>query len=177
MPPEIFEKKLITAEVDSILHSGNPERLSKLAGAISKLARIYRSLPPTRHKFETAERFERSNQYCMGLTFPSDHEIDCPAETIQQIDIGMTGWTEHRGSPLGQATRAMRRQIERTAIGLRLDDETGGFAFQGSMHQQFANTLARDGEDRAGIKFTHQLHRLAVMTLTVYALTQTGRGE
>ena len=67
----------------------------------------------------------------------------------------------HRGGSFGESARAVCSKIERTAIRLDLDDSTGRDALAGAMHEDFADTLARDDQDRPSVKFARQLSRLS----------------
>jgi hypothetical protein len=53
----------------------------------------------------------------------------------------------------------MRRKIERTSIRFNLYDSAGRDALGGAMHQDFADALACNRQDRAGVKIARQLSR------------------
>jgi hypothetical protein len=52
-------------------------------------------------------------------------------------------------------------KIDRTAIRLDLYDSAGRDALSGAMHEDFADTLARYEQNRAGVKFARQLYRMS----------------
>ena len=111
-----------------------------------------------RHQADTTNRLDRSNQHRVRFTFLAGDQIDRPVHPVKQIDVRMTGWPEHRGSTLGQAARAMRRQIERTAIGLDLDDTSSRFTFRAAMDKNRPDTLAGNMKHRSGVEVTPERH-------------------
>jgi hypothetical protein len=53
----------------------------------------------------------------------------------------------------------MSRKIERAAICFNLHDSARRDALGGTMHEDFADALVRNQEDRAGVKLARQLSR------------------
>jgi hypothetical protein len=54
----------------------------------------------------------------------------------------------------------MRREVARTAVSLSLDDTACGFAVDRAMHDNFADTLPRDGQHRLRIKLARQFSEI-----------------
>ncbi len=148
----VEQEQLVAREIASVVVARDAQRLAQFAGPVGEKARIGGKVATCGHDIQAEDRLERTNQHGVRLAFARDHDIEGPTDSVKQIDVRAPRWTEHRFGSFGASARAVRRLIERAAVGLALDDATADESLWRSTHQDFSDAVACDDQHRACIE-------------------------
>ncbi len=109
----------------AIVFESDAQCLGQLAGPVAKVSRSTRTRPVGSHVLQTSDGLERSNQNGRRIPRWPTHDIRTTVDSVAQVDIEQTGWTEHRSISFRTPAERVARRIIVTTVCLDLDDSTG----------------------------------------------------
>jgi len=121
---KIFAQQVVPVEPPVDMH-----RLAEQSGTL-------------RPAFHVAHRFDRAQQHRRRQSLALRNDIHAVMHAIYQIDIRVSGWTEHDFGPWREASRGMRREIVRPEIGFNLNDPADPFHAPRAMNEILVEQIA-----------------------------------
>ncbi len=128
--------------VGAVVFSIDAEGPCQLARPGTQFFRMASWPAPSPHDGQAAKRLDGTDQNAAGDAFRLGDQIKALVHSINEVDIGVPGWTEQDPRPCGHATTGMSRLVLPTEVGFRLADLAPGTAVDQDLAQQFP------GDDR-----------------------------
>jgi len=92
------------------------------------------------HGGESRDRLKRANQHATGLSLGLAHEIQTFVHAVNEIDIGVAGWSENHSRSIGEAAPGVGSAIVDSQICLYFHNAAGCT----SVDQDLAEAITRD---------------------------------
>jgi len=108
------------------------------------------------HFFHAGERFEGAEQNASGLAFRFAGDVETVVGAVDEIDVGVAGWSEQDGSAGGVAGGGVGGGIVLAEVGFDFDDAGGERGFSAFTNQHLAQEFASDAARIAAVKGARQ---------------------
>ena len=96
------------------------------------------------HEIESGHGFEGADEQASGLAFGFARDVQAVMESVDEVDVGATGWAEENFVALGDAAIGVCGGIGDAEIGFDLDDASGAKLFPFAADEEFAEKIWRD---------------------------------
>jgi len=90
------------------------------------------------------------------MAFGLGDDIHAEIHPVNEIDVGVAGWTEHYFRPRSAASRRMRRKVVRSEVGFGLDDPADAFNTVDDMDEAFPEQFPGDDDGVAVVESARQ---------------------
>ncbi len=135
-PPHQVEPVVRTRESEGTRQVAGPAR--KSLGGERTTARA--------HEIDPALGIDRPQQHGPGNRAALRHHVEAEVHSVDEVDVGVSGRTEHDGVPRSLSAVAVTGRVLGAPIGLRLDDDPRDPSLRALEDEQAAEELARHRE-------------------------------